>query len=185
MSNIGKSPYLERSPFRSDEMITIGADIPDQVQKVLSALDVISKIPKNHKLNIYNQKYVSADIDIYTLDYWLRRGFRESGTKTTDYIKEIIKKSINCGREYPEYGKTICNAIVASRSGINNLYEVYISEPIVIGAIEVIRLMVERDNFLKAIQTLPSDQVKLSEPIPIMKNQEPDNEVVNFVTPDS
>lgn len=141
--------------------MSFSSDLPEEVSTLLSKLNVVKRIPADHKLNVRNSTY--SNIWSY-VDIGLRKVRGESGSRTVNYVNGLIDTSITLSRQYPNYSSTISAAIYSLSTALANLYQAYGGEPTVQGDIGVIQLRIQQKAFETAITEHPTSRG--STPIP-------------------
>lgn len=132
-------------------MDEFSSDIPNDVSKLLSDLDVLKGIPVGHKFNVITNTYSS------TWSVW-DRGIRyrtgETGNRSIDYINHILDRAIEMCRRYSKYSKTIVSAVASLEQSMMNLHNSYQGQPIIQGDISVIQMRIIPQAFENAIKTV-------------------------------
>ncbi len=133
-------------------MDTFSSDIPEEVSKLLTDLNVVKNLPVGCKFNVVSNTYSNA---------WsiFEKGLRfyngETGNRTVGYLNRLIDRSIELSRKCPNYYKTIFEAVVSLENALNNLYQSYFNQPTVQAEISVLKLRIGRTAFENAVKSKP------------------------------
>jgi hypothetical protein len=179
------------------------SEIPREVADIIVDLNVIGRIPTNHKLNTLNKTYVDADSRVDAL--W-RMWNGETGDSTVDFINATIDTAIEICRKNPSWTEHIAGCVSTLSNALLNLEHIYRrkKQESTVGKIELIKIRINKERFLRACQTAKSTPISISQPLipismsptvhtgltPILTNTTPNlftlyqEEQINIIPPD-
>lgn len=163
------------------------SDIPREVADIIVDLDIIGRIPTNHKLNTLDKTYVDADSKI---DAFWRMWNGESGDTTVDFINATIDRAINICRNHKSWTENIALRVESLSNALINLEQIYKrkKQESTVGKLELVKIRISRDRFLRAChapRALPQPIMPIynSQPIHILSTTPPDNNPHTGLTP--
>lgn len=155
------------------------SDIPREIADVIIDLTIIKKIPTNHKLNVSSKTYVNADSKIGGFWRWWEE---ETGNTTVDYINKTIDNAVAICKKYPAWVDYISDNVSNISNALLNLEQVYkrLNQESTAGRIELIKVRINKDRFVRACKESESVKIPSSTPISvpnIFHNVDPLNQI--------